>query len=433
MHPFFFKRKDIQMGSDQRIGILINCLEMGGAQQMALQVFDRMEKKMGQVYLITMDTTREMPLHPNPDRARQLAKKKICLSRLDTTQPVLSKILAAPFQYAKLLGCIQKKRLNVLISFEDRANIFNMLVFAIPTQIISIRHPMKSVLAVKHPVKKLLISLFFSLLVRRVSVANFNSQASMNEFVSLFPISESKLSVIYNFCDHAGLDQRKTLLPADARTRALLDKKYIVACGRLKPVKGYAGLIRAFEKVAQSDPDIHLIVLGDGPLKQELQGLAEALGLKDRVLFPGFVSNIAPWLARAKVFVLSSQSEGFPNVLLEAMALKTAVVSVDCTAGPREILSPDTGFTRKTDQIEWAPFGVLTPPLIHIYPVSGSSLDPSEQYLAEAISALLEDPGMRIRYESAGYQRSLDFSVSVQKNKWLDLISSERANRSAPN
>jgi glycosyltransferase involved in cell wall biosynthesis len=278
-----------------------------------------------------------------------------------------------------------------------------------------------------------LISLFFSLLVRRVSVANFNSQASMNEFVSLFPISESKLSVIYNFCDHAGLDQRKTLLPADARTRALLDKKYIVACGRFKPVKGFAGLIRAFEKVAQFHPDIHLIVLGDGPLKQELQDLAEALGLKDRVLFPGFVSNIAPWLARAKVFVLSSQSEGFPNVLLEAMALKTAVVSVDCTAGPREILSPDTGFTRKTDQIEWAPFGVLTPPQIHIYPVSGSSLDPSEQYLAEAISALLEDPRLRARYESSGYQRSLDFSVSVQKNKWLDLISSERAKRSAPN
>jgi glycosyltransferase involved in cell wall biosynthesis len=168
-------------------------------------------------------------------------------------------------------------------------------------------------------------------------------------------------------------------------------------------------------------------------LKQELQDLAEALGLKDRVLFPGFVSNIAPWLARAKVFVLSSQSEGFPNVLLEAMALKTAVVSVDCTAGPREILNPDTGFTRKTDQIEWAPFGVLTPPLIHIYPVSGSPLDPSEQYLAEAISALLEDPRLRVRYESAGYQRSLDFSVSVQKNKWLDLISSERPNRSAPN
>lgn len=417
------------MGSDQRIGILINCLEVGGAQQMALQVFDLMEKKMGHVYLITMDATLEMPLHPNPDRARQLAKKKMCLSRLDTDQPVLSKILAAPFQYAKLLDFIQKKGLDVLISFEDRANIFNMLVFSVSTQIISIRHPMKSVLAVKHPIKKILIALFFTLLVRRVSVANFNSHASMKEFVSLFSMPGSQLSVIYNFCDHAGLDQRKKLLPEDTQARALLDKKYIVACGRFKPVKGFAGLIRAFERVAQFHPEIYLILLGDGPLKPKLQRLADDLGLKDRVVFPGFRSNIAPWLARAEMFVLSSQSEGFPNVLLEAMALKTAVVSVDCTAGPREILSPDTGFTRKTDQIEWACFGVLTPPLIHLFPVTGSPLDPGEQYLAEAMKALLDDPRLRARYESAGYQRSLDFSGSVQKNKWLELISLHRGNR----
>jgi len=412
------------MGPGQRIGIMINCLEVGGAQQMALQVFDLMEKNLDQVYLITIDGTWEMPLHPHEARARQLAEKAVRLSGLKTSQPVVKKILAAPFQYLRLQQYIKKMGLDVLISFEDRANIFNMLVFTVSRRIVSIRHPMKSVLVVKTRVKKALISLFFFLFVRRVSMANFNSRASMMEFVSLFPIPKTHRSVIYNFCDHERLDGMRNILPEDNEARKLLSQRFVLACGRFKPVKGFVNLIRSFQKVARAYPDLYLIVLGDGPLKPELMQLAGDLGLKDRIVFPGFRRNTAPWLARARVFVLSSQSEGFPNVLLEAMALKTAVVSVDCTAGPREILSPGTDFTRKTEQIDWAPFGVLTPPMRDLRPASGSSMDWSEHCLADAILSLLEDPGLRARYEKKGYIRSLDFSLSAQQKKWLDLVNS---------
>lgn len=403
---------------------MINCLEVGGAQQMALQVFDLMEKHLDQVYLITIDGTWEMPFHPIEARARQLSQKALRLSHLETNQPVVKKILAAPFQYIRLQRAIKKLGLDVLISFEDRANIFNMLVVTVSKRIVSIRHPMKSVLVVKTRVKKALIFLFFCLFVRRVSMANFNSRASMMEFVSLFSLPKAQRSVIYNFCDHERLEGMKNILPGDPEAHNLLSKPFILACGRFKPVKGFVNLIRSFQKVAQVYPDLNLILLGDGPLKPELMQLAGDLGLEDRVVFPGFRRNTAPWLARAQVFVLSSQSEGFPNVLLEAMALKTAVVSVDCTAGPREILSPDTDFTRKTQQIEWAPFGGLTPPISDLWPAPGSPLDWSERCLAEAILSLLEDPGLCARYEKKGHIRSLDFSVTAQKKKWLDLVDS---------
>ncbi len=406
---------------------MINCLEVGGAQQMALQVFDLMEKNLDQVYLITIDGTWEMPFHPHEARARQLAQKAVRLSHLETSQPVVKKILAAPLQYLRLQRTIKKLGLDILISFEDRANIFNMLVVFVSKRIISIRHPMKSVLVVKTRIKKALIFLFFYLFVRRVSMANFNSQASMMEFVSLFPIPKIQRSVIYNFCDHERLDGMKNILPKDSEARKLLSQPFILACGRFKPVKGFVNLIRSFQKVAQAYPDLYLIVLGDGPLKPELMQLAGDLDLKDRVVFPGFRRNTAPWLARARVFVLSSQSEGFPNVLLEAMALKTAVVSVDCTAGPREILSPDTDFTRKTKQVDRAPFGILTPPISDLWPASGSLLDWSEQCLADAILSLLKDPDLRSRYEKNGYIRSLDFSVTAQQTKWLDLVDSAPA------
>lgn len=412
------------MGSNQKIGILITCLEIGGAQKMALQVFEMLEKMGRDVFLITTDHTRGMPLHPEEKRANQLEDKLIQLSRIDINKSTCYKILAAPYQYLKLLYCIKKLDLDILISFEDRANIFNMLSVLIKKKIISIRHPMKSVLVVKEPLKRILIFLFFSLFSNRVSSANFNSHESMHEFKTLFKIPNQRLSVIYNFCDHDGLNLNKKQLPIEEKNQAILDGEFIVACGRFKPVKGFLNLIRVFRRVNRERPGVKLVILGDGPLRASLETMIRHLGLQNSVVLPGFQENTAPWIARASIFVLTSQSEGFPNVLLEAMALKTAVVSVDCVSGPREILSPDSDYRFKAKAIDFADYGVLTTPLKTFNPRFDAPLELSENYLADAVIALLKDPQLRRQYENAGYERSLDFSTSLQQKKWLELIQS---------
>jgi len=73
-----------------------------------------------------------------------------------------------------------------------------------------------------------------------------------------------------------------------------------------------------------------LIILGEGNQRQELEKLIDVLGLTDRVLLPGFVDNPYPWYKKAKLFVLSSDFEGFVNVVTEALACGTPVVSTDC-------------------------------------------------------------------------------------------------------
>lgn len=110
----------------------------------------------------------------------------------------------------------------------------------------------------------------------------------------------------------------------------------LVAAGRLVEQKGFDLLIEAIARLA--DPAVCLFILGEGPLLDDLKRLAVARGVADQVQFVGFQSNPYAWLARADAFVLSSRYEGFPNVVLEALACGTPVIATPAPGGTREIL-----------------------------------------------------------------------------------------------
>lgn len=110
----------------------------------------------------------------------------------------------------------------------------------------------------------------------------------------------------------------------------------IVAVGRLVPQKDYPTLIRAIKTVRQARP-VRLIVLGEGPLRSELQALASECGVADAIDFVGFKPQALPFIARADALVMTSAFEGFGNVLAEALGCGTPVVST-ATNGPVEIL-----------------------------------------------------------------------------------------------
>lgn len=111
----------------------------------------------------------------------------------------------------------------------------------------------------------------------------------------------------------------------------------ILGAGRLTVQKDFATLIRAFARVRQQIPS-RLVILGDGALKDELQALAESLRVAEFVDFIGFQANPYKFMRAADLFVLSSRWEGSPNVLTEAIAQGTPVVSTDCPSGPVELL-----------------------------------------------------------------------------------------------
>ena len=110
----------------------------------------------------------------------------------------------------------------------------------------------------------------------------------------------------------------------------------ILSVGSLKDQKNHANLLRAFALLKR--PQAQLMILGEGPLRPELEALADDLKIADRLVMPGFALDQWPFLASADLFVLASDYEGFPLVLAEAMTAGLRVVSTDCPSGPVELL-----------------------------------------------------------------------------------------------
>lgn len=111
----------------------------------------------------------------------------------------------------------------------------------------------------------------------------------------------------------------------------------ILSVGKLDSWKDHKTLIKAFSLLPK-ELNAKLIILGDGPLREELTELIKQLGLKDLIAMPGFVIDPLPWFRTADLFALSSRSEGFGNVIVEALECGVPVVSTNCPSGPAEIL-----------------------------------------------------------------------------------------------
>lgn len=115
-------------------------------------------------------------------------------------------------------------------------------------------------------------------------------------------------------------------------------EKLIVSIGRLGSEKGFDLSIEAFARLHRKYPDWRYVILGDGPLRQELERLRNRLKLENALSFAGVVTDVEAWLERASICVQPSRLEGFPNAVMEAMAMGVATVSSDCRSGPRDII-----------------------------------------------------------------------------------------------
>lgn len=149
-------------------------------------------------------------------------------------------------------------------------------------------------------------------------------------------LRRDRMTVIYNGVVTEDFDER-TISGLPTHPWQNSGFPVIAGMGRFVAQKDFSTLLQAFAIVA-SQTDARLLLLGDGPLRGELEQQAETLGITDKISMPGFIDNPLPDIKSAGLFVLSSRFEGFGNVIAEALACGTPVVSTDCPHGPAEIL-----------------------------------------------------------------------------------------------
>lgn len=207
-------------------------------------------------------------------------------------------------------------------------------------------------------------------------------------------IPRQKLLRIYNPVDV----ERVRRLAEEPCHASSVSHPHFVAVGRLVAQKGIDILLRAMADVRARIPSAELTLVGEGPLKSELEEQVQQLGLSRGIHFAGFQSNPYPYIKRADVFVLSSRYEGLPLALLEALAVGTPVVATDCPGGVREVLAD-------------CPMGWLAPPL-----------DPAQ--LAEAMISAWHF-SLKVRAQAEGVEKVLGrFRVEQIAREYESVISS---------
>jgi glycosyltransferase involved in cell wall biosynthesis len=185
-----------------------------------------------------------------------------------------------------------------------------------------------------------------------------------------------------------GLAADAELRPRDVRAElGILSGPLLVCVARLTKQKGHRWLLRAFREVVDEFPPATLLLLGDGPLRAQLEQLAGKLALGERVRFAGWRTDVRGLLPGADLFVLASEWEGFGLVLLEAMAAGLPIVATRVGAIPEVVLHGETGWLVEPQDAD---------------------------ALADAVSSALRSPEKMVAFGGKGHAR-LRSEFSVQR------------------
>lgn len=302
------------------------------------------------------------------------------------------------FAFPRLIRYLRERKSLVVFSNLTHLNVMLLLarnLARVSTRVVVVEHNTFSI-TLQNTSKLLprLLPSLMRLLYPRASFIVGVSQGVVEDLKKVLGFESPKFRVIYNPIVDEDL-LKKAEEPVDHPFFGEGKPPVVLAVGRLHVAKDFPTLLRAFALVRREIPS-RLLILGEGEKRQELESLARKLGINGDLDMPGFVKNPYKYMRRASVFVLSSQWEGFGNVLVEAMACGCPVVSTDCPSGPGEILAGGE-------------YGILVPV-------------GNPEKLAEAILGVLTNQELARELSEKGKRRAQDFTVERAVKEYLKLV-----------
>lgn len=305
-------------GGSARVTFVISGLVVGGAERVLTALANGWAEQGRAVTIVTLDGPRIPPFFPVDPRVdvRRLGLAGTSRGVVDAVRNNLRRLVG-------LRRAIARTRPDVVVSFMDRTNVLTLLAtFGAPWPIVV------SDRTAADPGSNRIWRILRRLAYRRASTIVMQTEGSL---AALDPSLRRRAVAIPNPVP-AGI------VTADASEPVTPEPQLVVALGRLVPQKGFDVLIETFASVVARVPSARLEIWGEGPERPRLDAIVERASLTGCVTLPGETRDPASVLRRAGIFVLSSRVEGFPNVLLEAMALGRPVVAMACTYGPAEIV-----------------------------------------------------------------------------------------------
>lgn len=343
-----------------RIAYCIDTMQIGGTELNALRTAERIDRSRFEISVISLQ-----PDGPLAERYRAAGIP---------VHPYRLTSLYAPNavrQGVRLMRWLRRERIEILHCHDLYANLFAAPWgrMARVRTVITSRRWLESL-----PTRQLEIS--NRLMFRVGHYVLVNSPAVADSVVRTDGISPAKVITMSNFVGEGAFAPLSPTTKAQIRAElGIPADAVVVGCiARLHPVKDHATLLRAVSQLCRTWPQVHLMLVGDGESRADLEGLATQLGIRERVHFTGFRPNEPNLHHVFDVSVLASLSEGFPNSLVEAMAAGRPVVAT-AVGGNVDAVRPETGFL--------VPAGA-----------------PAE--LASAIERLVSDDSLRVRMGAAG-------------------------------
>lgn len=399
------------------VGIMIDSLEGGGAEKVAKIISDYLFQRGDQVFLFI--------LAKRGKGAYQLSGEIVFFEEIPVrTNCGRAVFFEDLFRAGRKIKRIKKRfHIESTLSFMEKANMLNVLSRGQDRVIISI-HTILSM-------RKELAGQFYDrqnlhFLYSKADRIITLSQDGRRELTEYYALPSDRVTVLPNpIADY--------LFDTEERPW-IYGSKCIVTVARLDPVKQQDHLIRAFSKVVEKYPDACLILCGQGLLEGYLRGLARNLSIEENVIFPGFTREVPYFLSHARAFVLTSECEGFPLSMLEAMHNGTPVIASAMPGGmndilqsdematdlPRDIFSELVAFQQRG--VHFSPYGVITSAL-NGKAKWNSILDEDEEGLAQAMILLLENDELYRYYSTKSIERSRYYNPEKALEEWIQVIS----------
>ncbi len=371
----------------QKLSILINDLDSGGAERVVSILLDMLSKK----YNITLFVLHNIIFYDIPKDI-----KVVIVGNSKLSDNGIIKLLKLPYlayRYKKI-----NRNSPCSISFLSRSNYINILakLFGMKGKVVVGERAMPSLQynqGMQGKINKFLIKTLYP----KSNLVFANSKGNALDLEKNFYIKDVK--VINNLFDI------KKIIELSKEEAKLRDGFNFITIGRLDEGKNHKLLIQAMQNI-----DANLYIIGDGVLRDRLTKQIVDLDLTHKIFLLGKKKNPYKYLSKADCFVFASNREGFPNVLVEALACGLAVISTDCQSGPREILAPDSDISFQLyKRVELANFGILTP------------INRVDRML-EAMNIIKNSAKLLDSYKNKSVQRAMEFDKDRIIDDFVEMI-----------